>query len=164
MPPDAEKNREYQKRHYRKRKATMNSVQEKEYKNKMVKYQTKYVQRNREKVADRKRKYVRENQEKVKKYRQEYYLKNKVRYEEYRLRRRFNISLEELDVLLIKQQHKCAICKRLLVETKRCIDHNHTTGEVRGILCRNCNAGIGLLGESLESLERAMQYLNDGLK
>jgi len=39
----------------------MNSVQEKEYKNKMVKYQTKYVQRNRGKVADRKRKYVRNN-------------------------------------------------------------------------------------------------------
>ncbi len=39
------------------------------------------------------------------------------------------------------------------------VDHNHNTGKVRGLLCNNCNAGIGLFQDSIKILEKALLYL-----
>ncbi len=44
-------------------------------------------------------------------------------------------------------------------EAKLMVDHDHTTGEVRGLLCHNCNRAIGLLREDPERLRRAIEYL-----
>jgi len=44
------------------------------------------------------------------------------------------------------------------------IDHDHTTGVVRGVLCKPCNTGLGLLGDSEEGLSRALDYLREGRK
>lgn len=50
----------------------------------------------------------------------------------------------------------CGICG----STKDiCVDHCHTTGRVRGALCRACNAAIGALGDTIEGLMRAVRYL-----
>ena len=58
---------------------------------------------------------------------------------------------------LALQCNRCAICE----EPLDCpdFDHNHTTGQWRGALCRFCNTGIGLLGESISRLQRAVAYL-----
>lgn len=51
---------------------------------------------------------------------------------------------------------KCEICE----STDRLVaDHDHDTDEFRGTLCSNCNAGIGLLGDNLERVQRAALYL-----
>ena len=42
-----------------------------------------------------------------------------------------------------------------------CVDHDHTTGEIRGLLCANCNLGLGALGDNVRSLKRALAYLGD---
>jgi hypothetical protein len=55
----------------------------------------------------------------------------------------------------------CHICGIDLLSIKKiCIDHDHKTNKVRGILCNTCNAGLGMLGDSREGLERALRYLN----
>lgn len=62
------------------------------------------------------------------------------------------------DQMLKKQEAKCLICdeiKRLV------IDHCHATGDVRGLLCANCNSGLGLLGDNVSNLERAVLYLQN---
>lgn len=74
-----------------------------------------------------------------------------------RLRKEYNISLEELKILEINQNFSCAICK--LDNQKLCIDHCHTTGKVRGLLCGSCNRGIGLLKENISTLNNAVRYL-----
>lgn len=51
----------------------------------------------------------------------------------------------------------CAICHQPM--QKACSDHNHETGTWRGLLCDNCNRGLGLLKDSLEVLESAITYL-----
>jgi len=161
-----EEKREYQKKYNPKNKEKINKYQ-RQYRKKHTEkvrmyhreYQKKYAQENKEKIAARKRKYIVEHPEKVKPYRQKYYQEHKVRAADLRLRRRFNISLEEADALLIKQQHKCPICKKSLTETKRCVDHDHKNGEVRGILCRTCNAGLGQFMDDAKLLENAAQYL-----
>ncbi len=52
----------------------------------------------------------------------------------------------------------CELCGKA-EKTRLCLDHDHATGAFRGWLCRVCNAGIGLLGDTPESLERALRYL-----
>lgn len=74
-------------------------------------------------------------------------------------KRKFGISLEERNEMLAKHM-ACAICERT-EPTKRgwCIDHDHKTGRIRGILCAPCNSMIGLARESAHVLERAIIYV-----
>lgn len=82
-----------------------------------------------------------------------------------RLQRDFGISEDDYLDMLESQNGVCAIC--LLPErTKRqgtlkrlCVDHDHSTGEVRGLLCQRCNLAIGYLEDSPERLQRAVEYL-----
>lgn len=64
----------------------------------------------------------------------------------------------------------CAVCQRpesvidpRKGETKElAVDHCHETGRIRGLLCNNCNRAIGLLGDSVELLLKAVEYLKGG--
>jgi len=61
------------------------------------------------------------------------------------------------------QQGKCFICHKHQSDLTHalCADHNHTTKKFRGLLCKNCNMGIGLLGDSMTTLTEATKYLQD---
>jgi len=64
------------------------------------------------------------------------------------------------DELFLKQDGKCGICERDLITARRVhMDHDHATGSVRGLLCHNCNCGIGLLGDTKEAVLKAAAYL-----
>lgn len=71
----------------------------------------------------------------------------------------------EYIIQLIDNQKQCDICG---VHTDTCkilhIDHDHTTGEFRGLLCGNCNVGIGMLKDSSAVLANAIEYLNKSRK
>lgn len=60
----------------------------------------------------------------------------------------------------LRQNGVCKICNR---ERKLDIDHDHYTGEVRGLLCRPCNVAIGNLGDNVTGLSRAFAYVEDRL-
>jgi hypothetical protein len=75
------------------------------------------------------------------------------------LKRHFNLTLEEYAALLNAQGGTCAICRSLPGDTSLCVDHCHTTGRVRGLLCRLCNTALGQFQDSMEHLARAMLYL-----
>lgn len=62
---------------------------------------------------------------------------------------------------LISQNGKCAICKKEPNGIRLGVDHNHNTGNIRGLLCFKCNSAIGLLGEDMERLLAAINYLYD---
>lgn len=79
---------------------------------------------------------------------------------------KYGISQEDFDALFKQQEGRCAICdtqlKRPWTEGHRHkahIDHCHRSGAVRGILCTNCNTGIGLFHDDVWKLKRAVQYL-----
>ena len=74
----------------------------------------------------------------------------------YHLKRKYGITLEEFDALLADQGFLCPIClKRPAVH----VDHDHTTGKVRGILCELCNGGLGQFRENPETIRNAIDYL-----
>jgi Recombination endonuclease VII len=72
---------------------------------------------------------------------------------------RYGISAHLFAALWEAQTGQCAICHAELHPEKYRIDHDHQTGAVRGILCTSCNAGLGLLKDSVEVLMQAAQYL-----
>ncbi len=86
------------------------------------------------------------------------------RYKSYELKSRYGISLEEYEDILAKQNGRCAICG---VQEPRGmgmfhVDHCHDTSKVRGLLCNECNMGIGKLKDSADLTARATQYLSVG--
>lgn len=81
------------------------------------------------------------------------------------LQRTYNITLENYRQMLDKQKHLCYICElpgfkldprshTLLV-----VDHCHISGQVRGLLCHNCNRALGLLKDDVKRLSKAITYL-----
>lgn len=70
--------------------------------------------------------------------------------------RKYGITMSERDALLESQGGTCAICKK---EGDFVVDHCHSTEDVRGILCRTCNQGLGLFYDDVESLQNAIEYL-----
>jgi hypothetical protein len=77
------------------------------------------------------------------------------------LRRNFGISYAEYLIMLDAQQNCCAICGKDAEEFTKAfaVDHCHTTGKVRGLLCWHCNTSIGKFGDDVDMLERAIEYL-----
>lgn len=78
-----------------------------------------------------------------------------------RLKREYGITVERYQELLKEQNFMCVICTTPLREgdPNTHIDHCHKSGVIRGILCTNCNRGLGHLKDSMEILEKAIRYL-----
>lgn len=76
---------------------------------------------------------------------------------------KYNLTSEEREKILKGQDYTCAICRIPLQfeGTLTHTDHCHTTGRVRGILCTNCNRGLGHFKDSLFNLQQAMFYLEN---
>jgi hypothetical protein len=75
--------------------------------------------------------------------------------------RMYGISLDDYRIMLAEQQHGCGICGRHQSEFDQAlhVDHNHTSGKVRGLLCSDCNVGIGIFKDDAAILTQAAKYL-----
>jgi Recombination endonuclease VII len=74
----------------------------------------------------------------------------------YHLKQRYGIGVDEFDELVRQQGGVCLLCGRPDPEH---VDHDHETGKVRGILCFNCNGGLGQFRDSVDALRAAADYL-----
>ena len=88
-------------------------------------------------------------------------IKTKEQARKNRLKFKYNLTIEQYQELYKQQNGNCAICKRDLMSFKKnpAIDHDHITGKVRGLLCNNCNSGIGLLKDNYKICLDAAMYL-----
>lgn len=82
------------------------------------------------------------------------------------LQRTYDITIEDYRVMYKEQSGTCKICNSegFLMNPKRhkcklVVDHCHTTGKVRGLLCHNCNRALGLLKDSINTLANAIKYV-----
>lgn len=103
-------------------------------------------------------------------YRKAYYKANEHKYFNTRRRyklKKYGLTLEEYEALLALQDGKCAICGSS--DPSRSgwasmpVDHDHETGQVRGLLCDDCNNGIGRFKDDPELLRKAIVYLGGDL-
>lgn len=68
----------------------------------------------------------------------------------------YKTTQEHLDNMLEAQKDKCLICKK---EGNLVVDHDHKSGKIRGMLCRNCNLGLGSFKDNWMILDKAAQYM-----
>lgn len=83
-----------------------------------------------------------------------YYLK----LQERELKAKYALSLSEYYLMWEEQDGVCAICKTTCSKNLA-VDHDHTTGKLRGLLCQKCNRGLGLFNDNFKLLEDAIKYL-----
>lgn len=78
-----------------------------------------------------------------------------------KLKRRFGIDLDTYNEMLKKQDYKCLICGATESHGghRLAVDHDHETGQIRGLLCKSCNVGLGNFYDSTEKLLKAVDYL-----
>ena len=107
------------------------------------------------------RAYREAHRDKAKDYAKEYYRGNKASMDasgwERHLKRTYGISLERWNDMIVEQAGECAICEVQM--SKPHVDHNHETGQARGLLCNECNHLLGDAKERPEVLLSAIQYL-----
>lgn len=125
-------------------------------------HQNYYRERREAMIADQKARDAKRLEE-VKTYRRAYYQRNKeaLKAAQQARARKALYGLEENDFadLLEHQGMGCAICGASPRVRRMVVDHDHKTGKVRGILCHQCNLGIGLLGDCPLTLVDAAEYL-----
>lgn len=116
-------------------------------------YKAAWNAANREKIAARQRADRRANPQKYRDY-----------FRNHHLVKSYGITQAEYEQIYKDQSGLCAICGGLpdIVKhgySRLVVDHCHKTGKVRGLLCNNCNSGMGIIGDTIEHLERALAYL-----
>lgn len=134
---------------------------------------------NREKAIESQRKWALSNPEKIREMRKRYYAENKEKEKSnmkrwYRLNKRkkdaddnrrflklyYKMSVEDYEKRYKDQNGCCAICRGNNLNGRRLsVDHNHVTGYIRGLLCGNCNLGIGNFKDNVEFFKIAIDYL-----
>jgi hypothetical protein len=88
----------------------------------------------------------------------------------YKFLKQYGLTIDQFEALLAAQGHACAICSQPLrawvprderTLERPCIDHDHVTGKVRGILCTPCNLALGYLKDDPALFGRAIDYLKE---
>lgn len=165
-------------RNYRKRNIEKHRAYNREY---SKQYRKKFPERISAYNKKYRIKYEKEHFEELKEYHKNYRIKNakklKQTYANYRknnqdkikickIKFNYNVTQEEATNLYKRSFGICNICK--MSETSKgnngkisllSIDHDHKTGKVRGVVCRNCNHGLGDFKESIKNLKSAIKYL-----
>lgn len=83
------------------------------------------------------------------------------------LKRLYGLTEEDFESILEAQNHKCKICNidicrnAKIRNQKTCIDHCHTSGKVRGVLCHKCNICLGLMDDDPARVETMLNYLKN---
>lgn len=105
---------------------------------------------------------------KIKKYRKDNQEKYKRLKRNQELKKKYGLTIEDAEIILKNQNYKCAICGKELIlfgdiENRKKgianVDHNHATGEIRGLLCDKCNRGLGCFDDNTDYLLSAISYL-----
>lgn len=76
----------------------------------------------------------------------------------HRLFKKYGLTLEEYEYLFNKQLGSCALCFKEHPRRALSVDHDHKTGQIRGLLCDRCNLAIGLLGDDEKIVQNLAWY------
>lgn len=129
---DPEEKKRYFREYYKKRKSELDA------------YKKEWLAANPTKPAEYAKKYNENTQEKRRQAQRKH---------------RYGLTADQFDAMLEQQDNKCAICSRSFEGTKVFVDHCHSVGNVRGLLCPSCNTALGLIHDDLGWLTKAKKYL-----
>ncbi len=153
------------KKLYREKNRTKLAQREKEYRKKnpakVAQRQKEAYKKNREKIQRRHKEYYRENRDKILRKQKLTHNTEHGRKASRRLwiKRSYGLTLEAHQQIYLNQNGCCLICDDPISYSKIHTDHNHDTGEVRGLLCCHCNRMLGAAKDNPVILRRAIKYL-----
>ena len=117
---------------------------------------------NPEKIAANVKKWRTENPERVRElgriYTKQWRLENREAWDDIQRRTKYGIEPADFKRMKLEQNNLCAVC---LEDKALNVDHDHKTGKVRGLLCGDCNTGLGKLKDNSVNLLRAAAYLKE---
>ncbi len=119
-------------------------------------YNKTYQQKHAEKIRAYKKFYHDQLRLEINTRKREWNATHRLKLKDWELQSSYGINLKQYLLLKRTQKHKCAICGK---RTKLCVDHNHKTKLVRGLLCHQCNVMLGYARENSEILKAAIKYL-----
>jgi hypothetical protein len=112
------------------------------------------------------KKWRKANKDKVKATRSKSDAKRKVARKERILKTKYGLTYLDFCNMLENQNYVCAICYKVETALDRAgsprtlvVDHCHTTGKIRGLLCNSCNVGLGHFDDNIEYMANAISYL-----
>lgn len=107
------------------------------------------------------KKYYEANKERLKEYDRKYHNEHYIKGAHVAKQRmkNFGITQEEYNKMLESQNGVCAVCGGLNKGKGLCVDHDHRTGKIRGLLCHKCNLALGMAEDNLETLKNLVTYL-----
>ena len=131
---------------------------------------SQYRRKNKKRIDEYHQKYKQKNKERIKEVNHQYKQKHREEANEYARQHRYDrygMTQKEYNKIFEQQNGVCAICNQ--AETfgqygkliPLAVDHNHETDKIRGLLCRNCNLGIGYFNDSPELLKEVINYLEE---
>ncbi len=120
---------------------------------------TEYKRKNKDVLRTKRRAYLAGRKEEQREYQASYHEAHRAEQRNRQLIKRHGISAAEFDALLASQGGVCAVCGEAGGMRRPAVDHSHITGDIRGILCSNCNTAIGLLADLPERADAAALYL-----
>jgi hypothetical protein len=115
-----------------------------------------------EKAREYFREYYKEHIDKQKARSKKYYAEHRTERQQYSRKKSYGISSEEYDLLYDEQDGCCAICGKHQSELTKAlhVDHDHITGKIRGLLCKNCNILLGAADDDITILLNSINYLS----
>jgi hypothetical protein len=124
-------------------------------------YAKNSYQRNREAILQRRKNHRKDNPEKYSLDKKKRYCKIKNRIRGWKAAGIKDITIERYDQMIESQKNCCALCDTPASSLKKIlnVDHNHSTGLVRELLCDSCNRGLGYFKDSADLLQKAVLYL-----
>ncbi len=126
-------------------------------------YQKDYYKKNKQKLLAYRKDFYENNKQTVIQRSKEWAEKNPEQRKSNYLRSTYGITVEDYNLLYAKQKGCCAGCNRHQSELNKSlgVDHCHTTGIVRGLLCNKCNLAVGYVNDSIQILENLIKYLRN---
>jgi hypothetical protein len=140
-----------------------NKEKQKEY---LKKYRIQYRIDNLDKLKQDSKDWNNNNKDKHRESNSKWFQENREltysRYKVNRLKHIYGLTINEYNQMFVDQNGTCAICKKNQINGKNLsVDHDHQTSKVRGLLCNNCNSGLGFFKDNIENLTEAINYLNN---
>lgn len=169
---DKEEKRKYYKdneEHIKEYQKQYRLINKEKLKQQTKKYSEQYRKENKDLIKERSILYRNKNREEILKKQKEYRNTHQEKFKQQTrnadFKKKYGITIEDYNKMFDLQKGKCAICGSHQDNLKfvLCVDHDHTTGKVRGLLCHNCNAGIGNLKDNIDLLSKAIEYLKINL-
>lgn len=129
-------------------------------------YQKQYYLKNINVEKEKRKIYYKKNSESIKNYQKLRRVENP-NIDVVKNLAQYGLTLEQYTEIALNQNNKCAICNHLETAIikknnkikKLSVDHDHVTNKIRGLLCVNCNRGIGSFKDNIDNLKRAIIYL-----